>query len=104
MAEDIDIRFIGIGAQKSATSWISKCLSEHPEICVCSQKEIHFFNNDAKFLKGIQYYKTFFKDCARNKISGEYKQNFHMLGLNNKNLDNLSSLLKNIITHIESLK
>jgi hypothetical protein len=66
------VDFIGVGAQKSATSWIFKCLSEHPDICMPLMKEIHFFSDDVKFNKGMDFYKNYFKSCKKNKIIGEY--------------------------------
>lgn len=63
------IDFIGIGAQKSATSWIDKCLREHPEIYIPPQKELHFFNRN--FEKGLDYFKSFFKDVPKNLKKGE---------------------------------
>lgn len=35
--------FFGIGAQKSATSWLHKYLRGHPEICLPVRKEQHFW-------------------------------------------------------------
>jgi hypothetical protein len=70
------IDFIGIGAPKAATTWISECLREHPEICMSSEKEVNFFNNDFLFKKGLSYYSRFFKDCPKNKIKGEYSTNY----------------------------
>ncbi len=35
--------FFGIGAQKSATSWLHKYLRTHPEICLPVRKEQHFW-------------------------------------------------------------
>lgn len=35
--------FFGIGAQKSATSWLHKHLREHPEICLPVRKEQHYW-------------------------------------------------------------
>jgi len=38
--------YIGIGAPKSATTWISKCLKEHPNIFMAPKKETYFFDYD----------------------------------------------------------
>ncbi len=66
------IEFIGIGAAKSATSWIFRCLIEHPEVCGSRKKEIHFFNKIQNYRKGISYYLSFFKHCPENSIKGEF--------------------------------
>jgi hypothetical protein len=36
--------FIGIGAPKAGTTWLSKCLAEHPEVFVAAVKETSFFD------------------------------------------------------------
>jgi len=68
--------FIGIGAQKSATSWIYKCLLEHPEICGCPNKETHFFSRDKDFKKGPNFYKKYFIHCDPNKVVGEFSTSY----------------------------
>lgn len=51
---DERIDFIGLGVQKSATSWMFQCLMEHPEIRVGEHKEAHFFN--FRFQNGYAWY------------------------------------------------
>ena len=68
--------FIGIGAMKAASSWISRCLSEHPEICFASQKGVHFFNTPILYKKGLEYYESFFKDCQKEKVKGEFSPKY----------------------------
>ena len=36
--------FLGIGAQKSATTWLYRCLKRHPEVYLPPSKEIHYFD------------------------------------------------------------
>jgi len=36
--------FMGIGAPKAGTTWLFKCLSEHPEVFVAARKETNFFD------------------------------------------------------------
>ena len=51
------VDFIGIGAQRSGTSWIFRCLEEHPEIAGAiggRNKELNFFN--FHYTKGYQWY------------------------------------------------
>ncbi len=36
--------FFGIGAQKSATSWLHQHLREHPEVCLPLRKEQHYWS------------------------------------------------------------
>src|SRR6056297_2233099 len=74
--ENFSPDFIGIGAMKAATSWIYKCLIEHPEVCGSSKKELHFFDRPQNYKKGIDYYISFFKHCPQDKAKGEYTPNY----------------------------
>jgi hypothetical protein len=63
--------FIGIGAQRSGTSWLYACLQEHPELCL-PRKEINFFSSDEKWSRGLEWYRTHFKNCGETQQKGEY--------------------------------
>lgn len=76
----IKLDFIGIGAEKAATTWLAACLREHPEVCIPKRKELFFFNDyDPHFLKvrsyryqkGISWYKNQFGDCKKGSLKGE---------------------------------
>ena len=41
----IDNYFVGIGAQKSGTTWLARMLASHPDIFVTPVKEIHYFDH-----------------------------------------------------------
>jgi len=62
--------FIGLGAQKSASAWLSHCLREHPEVHIDDKKEMHFFDSDTSYRKGIEYYKSLFSK-KNYLLSGE---------------------------------
>src|SRR5689334_12081330 len=49
--------FILAGAQKSGTTALHHFLSRHPNIKMGDQQEIHFFDNDANFIAGVDYAK-----------------------------------------------
>ncbi len=68
------IDFIGIGAQKSGTSWAYTCLYEHPEICM-PVKEIHFFSR-SRYAQGIDWYENHFKKCDSHKKKGEWSTSY----------------------------
>ncbi len=70
--ENFKIDFVGAGASRCGTTWISKCLAEHPEVCFSRKKEAHFFHDDNNFSKGLSFYKKFFAECPNNKIKGEF--------------------------------
>lgn len=50
-----------IGPQKTATTWIYRCISEHPEVCVPDQDTIHYF--DMFYTKGAAWYNEHFSKC-----------------------------------------
>lgn len=68
--------FIGIGAQKAATSWIYKCLLEHPEICGFHGKETYFFTREKRYAKGLEFYASLFEHCDKDKIIGEFSTTY----------------------------
>lgn len=79
------IDFMGIGAEKSATTWIADCLRDHPEIFVPKEKEIYFFNDldphllsveNPKFKKGIGWYRKFFDDADVKQKKGEFSPTY----------------------------
>jgi Sulfotransferase domain len=47
--------FILAGAQKSGTTALHYFLSRHPSITMGDQQEMHFFDNDALFVSGVDY-------------------------------------------------
>lgn len=61
--------FLIIGVQKGATTWLANSLSQHPDVFIAEQKEVHFFN--AHFEKGLKWYKQQFSDWAGQKAVGE---------------------------------
>ncbi len=72
--------FIGVGAEKSGTTWIAECLNNHPEAYVPAEKELYFFNEyDPHYLKvknfrygrGMEWYKKKFKSCNAGDKIGE---------------------------------
>lgn len=63
--------FLVIGAMKAGTTWIYENLKEHPEICLNSNKEIHFFVRIPNYKKGMDYFFSFYEQCPNNKIKGE---------------------------------
>jgi hypothetical protein len=67
--------FIGIGAQRSGTSWIYACLYEHPQICM-PRKEINFFSRDRNWSRGFEWYEGIFAECPPSTLSGEFSTSY----------------------------
>lgn len=78
MDSSFKVDFIGVGALRCATTWISQCMADHSQICFSSTKETLFFNRDYNFKKGIDFYKNFFKDCGAGKLKGEYTPSYYL--------------------------
>jgi hypothetical protein len=70
--------FVIIGAQKSGTTSLFYNLNKHPHIkMVCSNpktNEMHFFNNEDTWAKGIDWYKGHFNhpNCLQGEKTPEY--------------------------------
>ncbi|NQV49073.1 MAG: sulfotransferase [Candidatus Marinimicrobia bacterium] len=63
--------FIGIGAMRCGTTWITDQLRSHPEIYVPEHyKEIHFF--DRYFDEGVDWYVANFSAKAAHQKAGEF--------------------------------
>src|SRR6516225_367831 len=58
------IDFLGIGAQKAATTWIFECLRRHPEIYFPGGKEIHFWDECRE--RGIEWWLDIYRNSAHN--------------------------------------
>ena len=50
--------YVGIGAQKCASTWLHRMLEAHPQVCVPSVKEVDFFSY--RYDRGYQWYERCF--------------------------------------------
>lgn len=69
------VDFIGVGAQKSGTSWLYTNLEKHPQVCV-PKKEIHFFSRDRNWRNGYEWYEDQFNICNSNTVKGEFSTSY----------------------------
>jgi hypothetical protein len=76
-----EVRFIGVGAVKSGSSWMASLLEQHPEVSMSSRKEIAYFNkfnfngtknNSTDF--GLNYYLKFWQksEAVKGEVSPQY--------------------------------
>lgn len=65
----MQIDFFLIGFQKCATTWVYKCLEEHPDISMSNSDEVHFY--DINFHKGDQFHAEFHDTSSHQKVRGE---------------------------------
>ncbi len=68
------VDFIGIGAQKCASTWIHGVLSDHPEIGVYPGKEVDFFSN--YYNRGYQWYERQLGDVDAVRTRGEVSTSY----------------------------
>ncbi len=70
--------FLGIGAQKCASTWLYDILSDHPEVCLSDTKELDYFSNFYDF--GFQWYERQFDPQPGHRAVGEVSPSyFHHL-------------------------
>ncbi len=70
----LQVDFIGIGVQKSATTWVYKVLEDHPEVTCSQPKELNFFSRN--FEKGSDWYHTHFNPKKKNTRLGEISPSY----------------------------
>jgi hypothetical protein len=61
--------FVILGPQKCATTWMYRCLEEHPEVYMPDTDSIHYF--DMHYQEGTEWYSTFFDGHEGEPIVGE---------------------------------
>jgi hypothetical protein len=67
--------YVGIGAQKCASTWLHRILESHPQVSAPNVKELDFFSY--RFDHGYQWYERWFADAApgtlaRGEVSPSY--------------------------------
>lgn len=70
--------FIIIGAQKSGSTWLSEALKTNKDVFVVSN-EVHFFNKDENYLKGLAWYRSLFTGAINEKVIGEKTPDYFQL-------------------------
>jgi len=63
--------FIVAGVTRGGTSTLHKMLKSHPHIQMPDEKELHFFERDQAYAKGISHYAKNFQNCPADKICGD---------------------------------
>lgn len=69
-----NIDFIFIGPSKTASTWIYKALSEHPDCSLPKSKDIYYF--DRYFDRGFNWYISHFNHCDKEKVIGEFSHDY----------------------------
>jgi hypothetical protein len=66
--------FLGLGAQKCASSWIHKVLEDHPQVFVSQPKELDFFTH--YFNRGYTWYERHFDGADSVGAVGEVSPSY----------------------------
>jgi hypothetical protein len=69
--------FLGIGAQKTGTTWLHEALAAHPAVRFPGGKEIHFW--DWHRARGVDWYRSLFGDSTPGVKSGEITPAYALL-------------------------
>jgi len=81
MNEMQSLDFVGVGAEKAGTSWLSAVFDQHPEIFVPQRKELHYFNKhftedptleNPNYSNSWEWYVKFFTDARPEQVKGEF--------------------------------
>jgi hypothetical protein len=68
------VSFLIAGAQKGGTTALYRHFRGHPQVCMASRKEVHFFDEDRFFIEGAPDYSSyhaFFKPSSSDLLLGE---------------------------------
>lgn len=68
--------FLVLGAQKAGTTWLARMVEQHPEVASGFSKELHFFDNEEKYARGLGSYEDMFVPKPGHKAVGEYTPNY----------------------------
>ncbi|MEL7147576.1 MAG: sulfotransferase domain-containing protein [Bacteroidota bacterium] len=65
--------FLVLGVQKGGTRFLNHLLAQHPDIFLPKKKELHFFDLDEHYQKGLNWYRSFFpfSVIGAKKLVGE---------------------------------
>ena len=82
-SENFAVDFIGIGAGKAGTTWVSECLTEHPQICLSRPKELNFFcrktiwkDSVSNHDRGRSWFESKFQHWQNGQLRGEFSPTY----------------------------
>jgi hypothetical protein len=68
----LKLDFVGIGAARCGTSWVARCLQEHPAIFLPAKKELHYFNDDNLYDPSLSQIAPFYQQADPDALLGEF--------------------------------
>lgn len=74
------VDFICVGAQKAGTTAFYDLIKQHPKIQMSDKKEVHYFDIDENFQKGLSWYNSFFVGGESEILRGECTPDYMLYG------------------------
>lgn len=71
--------FLVIGAMKCATTTLHRQFAAMPGICCGEPKEVDFFNDDANYARGMDWYRSHFEAASPDDLWGEFSTSYTKL-------------------------
>ena len=68
--------FLCIGAQKCGTTWLASAVAQHPQVGTGRKKELHFFDRQATYERGLAWYERQFRTTPQTREVGEFTPNY----------------------------
>ena len=69
MTDHLPVNFLYLGGDKCGSTWIYRILSQHPDVCLSTSKELFYF--DRFYDKGADWYARQFKTSPQALRTGE---------------------------------
>ena len=83
MTQKLTLDFIGVGAAKSGTTWLTACLAAHPQLCIAELGALNYFCERAIWPElrisrnlGPQWLSDRFVHCKPGQLLGEFSPNY----------------------------
>ena len=68
--------WLGLGAPKTATTFLAACLREHPSLYVPEVKEPHYFSFTIEEGQTLDDYASYFEDASAEQLAGEFSVSY----------------------------
>lgn len=63
--------FLIAGFNRCGTSTLHQILAQHPDLCMSNPKELHYFNFNNCYAKGLEWYDQFFAHGKKGQLKGD---------------------------------
>ncbi|QDT14173.1 sulfotransferase family protein [Alienimonas californiensis] len=66
--------FLGLGAERAATTWLHNCLAQHPDVFVPPGKEVHYYSTHRE--RSLGWYTKHFAEAPAGIMAGEISPSY----------------------------